>query len=194
MRALVIPEDFTKDQYMLKPILEAMFRAVGKPCAIVNICRDPRFQGVSQALDWTRLGPVIDRYKGMTDLFLLCVDRDGDATRRAALDPIERQAESLAPGRVALLAEYAWQEIEVWVLAGHKLPKEWAWKAIRQELHPKERYYLPFAEQQGVLDQPAEGRKTLAEAAAHQYARIKRLCPEDIASLENRIRQSVQAP
>src|SRR5581483_6701719 len=38
--------------------------------------------------------------------------------------------------------------------------EEWAWKAVRQELHPKERYYLPFAEQQGVLNiSPQKGAR-----------------------------------
>ncbi|HZP81260.1 MAG TPA: hypothetical protein VFB21_06465 [Chthonomonadaceae bacterium] len=170
MRALVIPEDFTKDQYMLKPIIEAMFRAIGKLQAVVRVCQKPRFQGVSQVLDWTRLGPVIDRSKGTTDLFLLCVDRDGDETRRADPDYIEREAESLAPGRVGLESSPAGT--------------------------PPERALLPSLRRAAGRSQyqPAEGRKTLAEAAARQYARIRKLCPEDIAALEIRLQQSIQTP
>lgn len=192
MRVLILPEDFTKDQYMLKPIIEAMMAAVGKPQAIVRVCQEPRFEGVNQLLDWQRLRPVIDRYP-MIDLFLLCVDRDGREGRREALNAVEEQAQKYAPGRVVFLAENAWQEIEVWVLAGHtRLPKEWVWAAIRQERDPKEKYYVPFAASRSVLDQPAEGRKTLAEEAARQYRRIKRLCPEDIAVLEARIKQNLK--
>ena len=36
MNVLIIPEDFRKDQYILKPILEAMLAAVGKPQAKVG--------------------------------------------------------------------------------------------------------------------------------------------------------------
>ena len=38
-----------------------------------------------------------------------------------------------------------------------------------------------------LLDEPGEGRKTLGEEAARQYYRIRQLCPEDIATLEDRL-------
>ncbi len=90
-----------------------------------------------------------------------------------------------------LFAENAWQEIEVWVLSGHKLPANWNWQAIRKEVHPKENYFLPFAEKRSLLDEPGEGRRTLAEEAVRQYQRIRQLCPEDVAILEDRIRSWV---
>lgn len=40
MNVLVIPEDFRKDQYMLKPIIEAMLKAKGKMVK-VRVCQDP---------------------------------------------------------------------------------------------------------------------------------------------------------
>ena len=73
------------------------------------------------------------------------------------------------------------------MLAGHNLPGDWNWQAIRNEINPKETYFLRFAEQKNLLDSSEEGRKTLAEEAARRYDRIRQLCPEDIAELENRI-------
>ena len=142
-------------------------------------------------MDWELLGPVIERYKGMIDLFLICVDRDGNTTRRAALDNIETQADKIAPGCI-VLAENAWQEIEVWVLAGHDLPSNWVWRDIRAEVNPKEAYFEPFATQQGVHQSPGGGRKALAQQAARRYNRIRRLCPEDVAALEARIRDWIE--
>lgn len=191
MRVLVIPEDFTKDQYMLKPLIEAMFAAIGKPTAIVRVCQDPRFHGVDQLLDWEQLRPVLTRYQGMIDLFLICVDRDGREGRRASLDRLEELAAEAMPERI-VLAENAWQEIEVWVLAGHVLPKAWSWKTIRQEMHPKENFYVPFAAHRGVLDEPAQGRKRLAEEAARQYRRVRSRCPEDFANLEERLAERLK--
>ena len=49
---LLIPEDPVKDGYVLKPIIEAMMRAAGKPQARVVVCVDPRFHGTNQALRW----------------------------------------------------------------------------------------------------------------------------------------------
>ena len=68
------------------------------------------------------------------------------------------------------------------------LPRKWAWKTIRDEAHPKETYYLPFAESRGVLGLPGEGRDKLAREAASHYDRIRVRCKEDIQRLEDRIR------
>lgn len=193
MKVMIIPEDFTKDQYMLKPIIEAMMKAIGRSNPTVRVCHDPRFHSVNQVLDWARLGPVIDRYRGLYDLILICVDRDGYEGRRASLDEIERRAKESAPNCI-VFGENAWQEIEVWVLAGHTLLKGWKWDAIRREVHPKETYYLPFAEQRGVQEQPAEGRKTLAEEAARRYKNLRKRCPEDIVALETRIAEKLKQP
>jgi hypothetical protein len=188
MRILVIPEDYVKDQYILEPIISAMLRELDKPYAKIRVCRQPRLHGISEALNWEHIAPIINRYKGMIDLFLLCVDRDGSADRRASLDSIEQRAEKELTGSRRFLAEHAWQEIEVWALAGHTLPRGWSWDAIRSETHPKEQYFEPFARQRGLLEEPGGGRKTLAQEAVRRYPRIRQLCPEDIMRLEERIR------
>ena len=46
------------------------------------------------------------------------------------------------------------------MLMGHDLRK-WDLRKIRREIHPKEIYYIPFAESRGVLDLPGEGRDKL---------------------------------
>lgn len=192
MNVLIIPEDFRKDQYILKPIITEMLKALGIPRAEVRVCQEPLLGGISQSLDWGRINEILDRYRGMVDLFLLCVDRDGQPGRKAALTRLEEQAAAqLAEGK-RLLGENAWQEIEVWVLAGHDLPSNWVWRDIRAEVNPKEAYFEPFATQQGVRQSPGGGRKALAQQAARRYSRIRRLCPEDVAALEARIRDWMQ--
>jgi len=136
MKILVIPEDFRKDQYMLKPIIEKMLKLLFcKSQAKIIVCRDPVLRGVSQALNFEKIEEIITRYYGM-DMFLLCVDRDGQATKRAKLDNLEEKANELLSETKIFFAENAWQEIEVWVLAGHSLPSEWNWNEIRQESNP----------------------------------------------------------
>ncbi len=189
MNVLVIPEDFRKDQHVLKPIIKALLAACGKPQAKVEVCLDPLLGGIDQALNWGRIREIIDLNRGMVDLFLLCVDRDGQEGRRAALDHLEEEARGILPARKTLIAVEAWQEVEVWCLAGLKLPKEWKWNEVRQEVHPKETYFLPLAEQRGSLEEPGEGRKSLSREAAANYNRIRSRCPEDVAALEERIRE-----
>ena len=107
--------------------------------------RIPLLGGIGQALNWERLQEVLDRYRGMVDVFLLIVDRDGNSNRRVALDNIEKKAVVYLPAGRIFLSENAWQEVEVWILAGHALPKDWAWREVRQHLDPKETYFEPFA-------------------------------------------------
>ena len=149
---------------------------------------DPRFRGTSQALRWEFIEQALSRHRGMVDLFLLCVDRDGDPNRQAKLENLENQAKTILGEGRAFLAENAWQEVEVWLLMGHDLPPKWNWTEIRQEPHPKERYYQPFAESRGMLDLPGEGRDKLAREAAARYGQIRGRCKEDVQRLEDRIR------
>jgi hypothetical protein len=185
---LVIPEDFRKDQFVLKPIVERMMAWIGA-AARVKVCMDPLLGGVGEALKWQRLEEIIKRYKGTTRVFLLVVDRDCVEGRRTSLNALElKAAELIGEGDRVFLGEVAWQELEVWVLAGmNDLPKTWAWKDIRSECDPKERFYDAYASERRLLDAAYEGREVLAKEAARNYQRIRQLCPEDVLALEQRI-------
>lgn len=183
MKILIIPEDFRKDQYILKPIFERLFRYILKRKARIRVCQDPLLGGVDEALKVVRISEIVDRYTGMTDIFLLCVDRDGEIGRRHRLDQIE--SEFGATG--VFLAADAWEEIETWVLAGLDLPKEWTWAQVRAERDVKELYFEPLAAQRGLSDSPGGGRKPLAEEAAPHIATIRQKCPEDFDRLALRL-------
>ena len=174
---LLIPEDPVKDGYVLKPIIEAMMRAAGKPQARVVVCVDPRFHGTSQALRWQFIQQALSRNAGMFHLYLLCVDRDGDVNRQAVLDSLEIQARTFIGGDRAFLAEHAWQEIEVWLLAGHDLPRKWAWKTIRDEPHPKERYITPARKFRMLLrSDPTRGRRERAPRNPPNSTGFRKIC------------------
>ncbi len=184
---LVIPEDFRKDQHILKPVVQAILHAAGKTNATLRICQNPLLGGTGQALNKDRILGIVRQYP-MVDLFLLCVDRDGQDGRRTRLDSIERHVAE--HGGKNVLAEHAWQEVEVWVLAGMSdLPNEWTWRDIRNEVDLKQRFYLPYARQRGLDGLPDQGRKELGAEAASKYSRIRSRCSEDIQALEVRIRE-----
>ncbi len=191
LRVLVIAEDFTHDQFILKPLMDEMLRALGKPQAKVLICREPKLGSVEQATNWQRLEEII-RQQPMIDLFILCVDRDGKEGRQQALRLLEERATAvLTPNRL-FLAVNAWQEVETWLLAGMDLTTAWSWPDIRQEPDVKERYFLPYVQQRGLQNELSQGRKTLAKEAAGRYGRIRQLCPE-LAELETRIQTWLSA-
>jgi hypothetical protein len=79
LRVLIIPEDFRKDQYIVRPIIKAMMAWLNRPKASVQVL-NPNLGGVERALDWAELDQYVQRYQGMVDLFLL-VDRDGNEHR-----------------------------------------------------------------------------------------------------------------
>jgi hypothetical protein len=157
MNVLIIPEDVVKDGYVLKPIVSRMLHEAGAVHTNIRVC------------------------------FILCVDRDGEEGRRQSLDYLEGRAADILPADRLYLAVDAWQEVEVWVLAGLDLPPHWKWSDVRQERHPKEVYFDTFARLRGVEEKLGGGRKELAEEAARRYGRIRRRCPEDVRYLENRV-------
>ncbi|MCY3900184.1 MAG: hypothetical protein OXF86_16525 [Caldilineaceae bacterium] len=167
----------------MKPIFERLFRSIYKRKARIRICHDPLLGGVSEALKSERISEIVERYKGMTNIFILCVDRDGNEGRRDRLDEIEAEF-----GDDALfLAANAWEEIETWALAGLKLPRKWQWEDVRTAIQVKEQYFDPLAAQRGLSDRPGGGRKPLGEEAARNIDVIRQKCPEDFDHLALRL-------
>ena len=189
MNVLIIPEDFRKDQYILKPLFSRLFQSIGRPRVRIKICQAPLLGGVGEALKSDRIAEVVSKHGGMTDIFILCIDRDGDTNRRQRLDRLESR---FTDDKRVFFAEHAWEELETWVLAGLDLPKEWRWPEVRAEVSVKERYFKPLAVQRGVADARGGGREALGEAAARNIPAIRRKCPEDFDALAKRIETHIQ--
>ena len=187
MRVLIIPEDFRNDQYILKPLFSRLLGSIGASSVRVEVCRDHLMGGVGEALKSERLTEVVEQHKGMTDIFILCVDRDGEVGRRQRLDQLE---EEFGP---TLLAENAWGEVETWALAGFDLPSGWRWADVRAEVQVKERYFEPFAALRGLSDSPGGGRKVLGGEASYRVSAIRQKCPDDFDALAGRLEAVVQS-
>ena len=190
MRVLIIPEDFRNDQYLLRPLFRRLFRSLNIR-ADIEVCSDPLLGGVREALKSECLREIVDDYEGMIDLFILCVDRDGERTRRDRLDHIEAK---FGGERRRFLAENAWEELETWTLAGLKLLPGWRWLEVRAEVSVKERYFAVLAKRRGVADGPGKGRMRLGEEAARNVRAIRQKCPEDFDRLAQRIQSPSRAP
>ena len=188
MRVLIIPEDFRNDQYILKPLFSRLFQSIGRPRVRVDVCRDPLIGGVGEALKSERIKEVIGRHGGMTDIFILCIDRDGEEGRRQRLDQLEEKFDN---GQT-FLAENAWEEIETWILAGLELPTDWDWSTVRAEVQVKETYFERIVAQRELSDAPGGGRKPLAEEASRRVGAIRQKCPEDFDALAQRLEAAIQ--
>jgi len=194
MNVLIIPEDPRYDRHILKPIVRAMMDRLGKPNATIEFPKGT-LGGTGSALDWESIESIIDQNEYLIDLFLLCVDRDGEAGRRDALNHLEKRArEKLTSdgfGKICFLAVAAHQEIEVWALGGLDdlpTPTDYQWDDVRQTPDSKERYFVPHAEKRGVSERAFGGRKTLGEESASNYDALRQKCPE-LEALEQRIRR-----
>lgn len=190
MKVLIIPEYPRNDQYILKPLLERLFESIGNLSVRVRVCQAPVLGGIGEALKSERLSEIVDRYQGMIDLFILCVDRDGNRGRRQRLDQIENE---FRDGRT-FLAENAWEEIETWVLAGLDLPDDWNWRDVRAEVHVKERYFDVLAIERDIAGGPGGGRKVLGREAARNIRTIRRKCRGDFDALARRIEAATRNP
>ena len=74
----IIPEDFWNDQYILKRLFEGAFAKIGRQRTEVRICLGTFLGGMGEALKSERIGNVVERNGGMADVFILCVNRDGN--------------------------------------------------------------------------------------------------------------------
>ena len=119
----------------------------------------------------------------MTDIFILCVDRDGNQRRRARLNQIEAE---FGDDRT-FLAENAWEEVETWALAGLKLPGGWRWADVRAEVHVKEQYFDVLAHERGVADGPRWRPQNIWRGGRAQH-------PSDPREMPRGLRRPCPAP
>ena len=187
---LVIPEDFTKDEHILKPLVRHILEDCGRK-AQVEVCTDPNFQGVHAALKLDALRKLTALYP-MVNLFVLFVDRDGQAGRKARTDELENiLSAELAPGSRRFLAEVAWQEVEVFILAGLPLPTGWRWNEIRADPNVKNTFFKELVALRATAKYPHEGRKKLMAESISNWKRIKSRCAEDVGALIARVSEPV---
>ena len=185
MRVMIIPEDPALDQFILKPVVEAIFQDLNR-VARVQVLFNPRLRSVDQALEPTQLNSIIDSYP-QEDLFLLLIDRDCNQNR---LNRVNARESEVMSRRKALIGCLAIEEVEIWALAIYQGELPARWQEMRQECHPKETYFYPLVEQLGLQNNVGRGRKHIMKSLSGQYSRLLQLCPE-IAELRDRIRQKV---
>ena len=182
MNVLIIPEDFRKDQYILKPLFTRLFRRLGVRSVQIEVCQNPLLGGIGEALKSDNLTKIVEKRRAMYDLFILCVDRDGEVGRRQRLNDIEGE---FGP---TFLAENAWEELETWVLAGLNLPGQWRWADVRAAINVKEDYFEPLIIRRGMrIDSSHIGWKTFGAEASRRINSIRRKCPEDFDALAHRL-------
>jgi hypothetical protein len=169
VKVLVVLEDPTLDQYVVKPVIECVFSELGRP-ARVDVLWDPHLHGVIDLLG--SVDEVIDDHP-MVDLFVFVVDRDCD--RENLTTKLRDRIAAHTRRAVGCLAV---EETEVWMLAAQRTPPA-PWTEIRRECDPKERYAEPWLLAQGYGGADlGRGRKSAMRALTGNFRRVLSRCPE----------------
>ena len=179
---LVVSEDPVNNGYILGSLVRRILSSCGKPKAYVEVLRNPRTQGYEHAKELLRTRRFV-RYRHM-NLFLFLPDADGK-DRSAEFLTLEREAEEQG---IRLVCCAAVQEVETWLLAGHRDRLERPWQEIRADRSVKENVFERFLMDHGNPKAPGGGREELMKETLSRYDALLRLCPE-LADLEQRIRE-----
>ncbi len=170
MKVLLVLEDPTLDQYVVRPVVECVLEDVGL-AARVEVLKDPHLRGVAQLLE--ELDGIVLDYP-MIDLFVVVIDRDCDRAKNEA--KLAKKVSAHAPKMIHCVAV---QEVEVWMLAAQQqVPTPW--KDVRAHCDPKERYAEPWLHSQGYgAADVGHGRKAAMEALrGGGYNRVLSRCDE----------------
>ncbi len=160
-----------------------MLMACGKANARVIVLPEPSPKGYEHAKALLR-NQLFDSYRHM-NLLLFLPDADGK-DRSAEFSGLESEARRQG---VRLLCCAAKEEVEVWLLAGHRESLEGRrWREVRDDPSVKENVFFPFLRRHGDPKAPGEGRERLMAETLKGYDALLRLCPE-LADLERRIRE-----
>lgn len=180
---LIVPEDFTYNGYILGPLVKRMLSECGRPNAIVSPPKGPQPRGYEHAKALLRTR-YFDLYRHM-NLLLFLPDADGK-DRSAEFRSLEEEADRQGARLVCCAAK---EEVEVWLLAGHRerLGQQ-PWQTIRSDTSVKENVFQPFLQEYGDPRAPGDGRDILMEQTLNGYGALLQLCPE-LAELERRIRE-----
>jgi hypothetical protein len=175
------------DQYIIRPVLEAVLRFLGKPRARVTVITDPAATSYENLL--AQACDILKRYAPVADAVIFIADtdcEDGSAGRRnKALRLRNAVAACDDPSKAITLT--ALQEVEVWALWGVRDGIDASWAAIRAECNPKEVYFEPLLTQDDQ-QQPDGGRaRLMAQSLSSGWTSLRTGCQE-LQELEDGLR------
>lgn len=168
----VVAEDHTLDQYILLPVVRAIFEAIGRPRAKIKVHEWPRGQprGVENALSPGTIAGIIEDSPWI-DLVILVVDSDCVPHREDAL-----RARAAEHGKV--ICCLAIQELEVWMLALHHRDLPCTFTEVRAHCHPKDEYAVPFLRRRGWASTLGRGRREAMRVVDAGFSGMLLRCPE----------------
>lgn len=183
LRVLVVPEDPTYNGYILKPVIQALLAAAGRPRAVVTVLSSPRLTGFDHAMRAIR-DELPAKYRHF-DLWIFVPD--ADRAGEAAMAKLEAD---LGKVGIRLLVCAAQPEVEIYACVAHRASLGMSWNDARQHRSFKEQVFEPVLARHGDPRRPGGGRDQLVASALSNFQALLQFCPE-LATLLERIRGQV---
>jgi hypothetical protein len=183
-KVLIVPEDPIYNGFILQPLGVRLMKEIGKNNAKVEVLTNPKVSGYDHARD--QLESICKRYAHF-DLVLFLADRDGKDGREASLTKLTEKLQSKG---YPFIAQAAKEEVETWLLAGHKSKLQKTWTEIREDSGIKENIFQTFIEEFGD-DGPGEGREKLMKETLRNFSGLRQSCPE-ISLLMEKIKALIE--
>ena len=181
---LVIPEDPLQNGHILKPLVQAIMRDVGRPNAKVKMLTRPRVRGYDHAVRTIR--DALHASYGFMDLWLFFPD--ADKASRASMRNLETH---VAAEGITLLCCAAQPEVEIYACAGFRNDVQEAWEDVRRHPRMKEEVFDPLLARHGDPGRPGAGRDLMIAKSLGNLALLYQLCPE-LQRLRDRISEFLQ--
>ena len=190
MKVAFVCEDPTNDQYIVRPVLQALLADLGRPRARVFPVTNPRTTGFDSLL--AHACEILDRYsqQAAAVIFVIDLDCDDGSPGRRNKPQRLRNALSQCAGTLNTVSVAAVQEVEVWALWGVRNELADSWTEVRAQCDPKDIYFEGQITKADGLT-PDGGRRRLVESAlASGWRSIAGACPE-LADLREELAQLI---
>jgi hypothetical protein len=177
MKVVVITEDPTHDQHIVKPVVERIFRDRGRNPRLYFASK-PGCRGWQQVLAREAIAWFISRFRD-AEFLILIVDRDCDCNRETGI-VAQRLREARAAGR-PIVACIAVEELETWALAlHHERSDEWTvdWSVVRAECDSKRVFFERFVRRRNWHLGVGKGRKAAMANLPDRWSQLKSRCTE----------------
>jgi len=181
---LVIPEDPLQNGHILKPLVQAIMRDVGRPNAKVKMLTRPRVRGYDHAVRTIR--DALHASYGFMDLWLFFPD--ADKASRATMRNLETH---VAAEEITLLCCAAEPEVEIYACAGLRNDMQDTWEEVRRHPRMKENVFDPLLAKHGDPGRPGAGRDLMIARSLGNLPLLYQLCPE-LQRLRDRISELLQ--
>lgn len=189
MKVLIIPEDPTHDQFVLKPVVERLFEDLERP-ANIEMLTDPHMTGIDEALDPAVIQhEVVDIYP-MYDLFVVIVDRDcNEMSNEQRAQTLEQRIDG------QLVVCLAREEVEAWMLylLRNQLHQHLGagYSDVRNSCDPKDDFAIPLLRRLGWTTKVGNGRKKAMRHLGQHWQGLKSVCDE-LREFEDELRRQLQ--